>query len=853
MGNRLFLSFLIGVSGLLLLISYIFFGGSTQVPFIHNANAYLLALPSEYAREVTQMNITDSTFSSFVVDEFAQREIVIIRQRKRMELAEKIKLGEEKNSFEIQLYPLNSYIDTIFYNVANEPIFFVYDNKEYEVFRHALPFAELRKIMVKQNLKAKPGNKPWIEVITPEFTSIKPFSLNDSKDFEGQRRIPNIYNPLMMEMLSDKGIKTLPFSYFKIEDSLMEVWASYEKFVKKEHLTLAETERPEFFWNSLLKGDIKAVDKLTFQGSDVEGARQLLASYIHGEKSFQEVFDVKKLADFYVIKDLFYGNCPKVLKLFLNREEKRFEPFFEGLECAVSQNKFLKKSIIENKEYISEYIKSLYELANTDIRIDYIRISEKLREKLALINKSYPEQLFDGELLEINRKVIRKSLNPSTSLIAEVISMDKESLVMSLHNVSNYDLELIGLNHKSKKNVVFVEQGSIVESGDKDTLRIELPRSFENLFVTKKKKQTGFQFHKHIFDISLSYKVAGLLDVHNTKLIPYQPMQETLEDLFRNKIDVSEHPFLNVDDTKKVISNVVDSIAISTPLIIPESYIFSLAPGTKVNITKGGKIISHSPLRFIGRQNSPITIHSSDKKGQGILILANDKPSKLEYVNFSDLSNPRHGNWNVTGAITFYESPVELVNVSITNNKCEDALNIVRTNFSIENCHISNTQSDAFDGDFAEGIVSGCSFENLGNDAIDVSGSNITVKNVKIIRAGDKGLSAGEDSRMIVDNVRISHSEIAIAGKDLSIVEAKNLTFNSTKLGFTAFQKKPEYGPSYITVKSLKMNDVETDYLIESSSTLIVDGKKIETSQNVKDRMYGVEFGRSSAETRSNQ
>ena len=104
---------------------------------------------------------------------------------------------------------------------------------------------------------------------------------------------------------------------------------------------------------------------------------------------------------------------------------------------------------------------------------------------------------------------------------------------------------------------------------------------------------------------------------------------------------------------------------------------------------------------------------------------------------------------------------------------------------------------------------------------------------------------------MTIDGVDISNSAIAIAGKDLSIVNAKNLKISKTKLGFTAFQKKPEFGPSKITVHGISMMDIETKYLIESSSSLFVDNIKIETTQNVKDRMYGVEFGRSSAETRN--
>ena len=43
------------------------------------------------------------------------------------------------------------------------------------------------------------------------------------------------------------------------------------------------------------------------------------------------------------------------------------------------------------------------------------------------------------------------------------------------------------------------------------------------------------------------------------------------------------------------------------------------------------------------------------------------------------------------------------------------------------------------------------------------------------------------------------------------------------------------------------------DYLVESTSSLLIDGKKVETSQNVKVRMYGAEFGVSSDETRTKE
>ncbi len=108
--------------------------------------------------------------------------------------------------------------------------------------------------------------------------------------------------------------------------------------------------------------------------------------------------------------------------------------------------------------------------------------------------------------------------------------------------------------------------------------------------------------------------------------------------------------------------------------------------------------------------------------------------SKLRFVNFNYLTNPKHGSWSVTGAVTFYESSVSLENVTISNNTCEDALNIIRTNFEMKSCSISNTQSDAFDGDYVKGTILYCKFSDLGNDAIDVSGSDLTIKGVVVIR-----------------------------------------------------------------------------------------------------------------------
>ena len=93
----------------------------------------------------------------------------------------------------------------------------------------------------------------------------------------------------------------------------------------------------------------------------------------------------------------------------------------------------------------------------------------------------------------------------------------------------------------------------------------------------------------------------------------------------------------------------------------------------------------------------------------------------------------------------------------------------------------------------------------------DVSAFNILINN-----AGDKGFSAGENSRLIINDSEINSSKIAIASKDFSIVNVDNFKINEAEVAFAAYQKKPEYGPATINVNKFKFNNnIIKKYLLE--------------------------------------
>ena len=82
---------------------------------------------------------------------------------------------------------------------------------------------------------------------------------------------------------------------------------------------------------------------------------------------------------------------------------------------------------------------------------------------------------------------------------------------------------------------------------------------------------------------------------------------------------------------------------------------------------------------------------------------------------------------------------------------------------------------------------------NVINDAIDISGSKLNLDKIFIDNAGDKAISAGENSNVNGNNITIANCELGITSKDKSYYKIENVIIKNTKIGLLAFQKKTEF------------------------------------------------------------
>ena len=86
------------------------------------------------------------------------------------------------------------------------------------------------------------------------------------------------------------------------------------------------------------------------------------------------------------------------------------------------------------------------------------------------------------------------------------------------------------------------------------------------------------------------------------------------------------------------------------------------------------------------------------------------KNTIFEKINYF---NNRKSNIYLTGAINFYESNVEFENVKFITSIAEDALNIINSEFLLNNVIFNHSNSDALDLDFSKGTISNFQFSEI--------------------------------------------------------------------------------------------------------------------------------------------
>jgi hypothetical protein len=499
----------------------------------------------------------------------------------------------------------------------------------------------------------------------------------------------------------------------------------------------------------------------------------------------------------YWIYDKYLAHSPFNDTIFLQK-------YIEVIEEYLKTNKLL-LIMDKEKEQIKRYEKWLQkEYSHYHYNYDFISSSiDILKPQLEFLKNKLKKTP-----LKANLKIKDYNYGKSAPVEGFMLQAFNESNnVIRVRNFHSKQMYLIG--YSSKKQAI----NGIIHF--EKPIKFKAYKSLSNL--DKKNIICQYSPDKIYFKENLNDSL-----IYDIKVMPWpEPGHDSpRQELLRKAVKQTTNFAVVSNDT---VTFKAGKFTINEPIVISEGKRVIINQETHLDFIEGAFFLSFSPVEIKGNTTKKVILESSDGTARGFTVVGSDEESEIEYTRFEGWNTLDYNGWVLTGAITFYESDVTIAFSEFVGNNCEDALNIIRSDFLFKNSIIANAPSDGFDADYTTGLVYGCDFKQIGNDGIDISGSEISIENVKIDGAGDKGISGGEASTLYLKNVAISNSNIGIASKDDSNLKIENIKLINCNCGFAAYQKKTEYGPSKMTIEGCEMKNVGDVYMIGLESVINID------------------------------
>lgn len=276
-----------------------------------------------------------------------------------------------------------------------------------------------------------------------------------------------------------------------------------------------------------------------------------------------------------------------------------------------------------------------------------------------------------------------------------------------------------------------------------------------------------------------------------------------------------KYPVLSMRDNSLYIQQGIHQI--NQSIVIPVGTKLTIAPGAELQMAEGVSLISYSPVEARGIEQSPIIVKSQNpKETWGVFAVLNTKnaTNTFSHITLDGGSEKTFNGSYISGTLALHNSNSIISKVTVQNAQGDDGINIKGGYTEIVNSSLINNISDGVDLDYVheDSVFMRNTLTNNHGDAIDISWSDLTIKDNMINRCGDKGISIGESSIPTIYHNTITECAIAIAVKDSSrtVITANILSGNIT--AFSLYQKKPYFNGAHATAtdNTLWQNDVVT-------------------------------------------
>jgi len=575
-----------------------------------------------------------------------------------------------------------------------------------------------------------------------------------------------------------------------------------------------------------------------------KAAAGLLQAFQSGERVPSEVFDVESMGRFYALSDLWgAGHTTRWhnIRFYYNPITGLLEPIAYDtipltdwwLEDQLAYP-FVNNAMFDDPEIKAVYTRELERITDPAYLSD---LQNSLEESTGNFQNTLAREYSDvdftsiWDVLQARRLMLEKQLHPP-KIVRGTATYDQDlnSIQVSLVNLVVLPQQLLEIDVngistpinpewfdlQNSPSIVLIDDSLIFRGSENlHEVSFEMPVS-ETLINSEELQVTVIS---QIYGLDDTYRESLAIDPLAQILTSGpSPTIPTLEEC------LAQHSFLLKSIHKDQFIVQAGDWNVTDDLIIPDGMVLIIPEGTTLRFGSEKILFSKNPVQINGTSEYPVLLTSQGPSWGGIAVLDAELFSHWEHLSVQNTTGISRSGWQLTGGITFYNSPLEMDHVQISQSTAEDAINVIHSDFSFSHCEISSTTSDALDADYAKGEITNCSFMDIGGDAVDTSGSLISLFDSTFQHIQDKAVSAGENSQLSAQNLKIFAVGIGIASKDLSSVSITDSTITSAEVAaLAAYIKKAQFGPAEIHAAHVEILETETHHMTQTGSTIMID------------------------------
>lgn len=446
------------------------------------------------------------------------------------------------------------------------------------------------------------------------------------------------------------------------------------------------------------------------------------------------------------------------------------------------------------------------------------------------LSSSFESIYYDGS---INYKNFKKNLYRCDSKSKFFFSTSLSNFKKKYKNLSNKKLSQIEsclyihntqLVNNFRANNFIGEKTNQPEKKYLRKLQIKIRNVLENNKKNKSNSKTlvkfSFYYQGLFYLCDYDYKNNKIFNLEKIKSKIYK--QAIRGKLFFNYFD-EEIPVLNLGNLSK--KNKIKNINLKNFQNLDKNMKTVRLKENSTYLLKLKDEIFYNHRIIFNSVNTKIVINGKLKKKDKLFF--NDSNA----IDSKKLSSARFDEHLLTGCVSFVDVIFLGGELKSSRMKCEDSINIINSHGKIDEISISDSKFDALDIDHSNISIQKVSIQRAGNDCLDFSFGNYSIKSSEVSFCADKGLSAGEQSHVTINNFIGSNLFYGIVSKDSSDVAIENTLLSNVNYCLSAYNKKQEFDGAKLILNKLNCKEFLNFKKVEKNSKILITNEKIQNWQ----------------------